>query len=63
MPNTVVFAFVKALAAELSEGQVELPSVPDVVIRLQKTLSDDNVQQRHRGARDRLRADARRASS
>jgi len=43
MPNTVVFAFVKALASELSEGQVELPSVPDVVIRLQKTLSDDCV--------------------
>lgn len=43
MPNTVVFAFVKALASELSEGQVELPSVPDVVIRLQKTLSDECV--------------------
>jgi len=43
LPNTVVFAFVKALATELSEGQVELPSVPDVVIRLQKTLSDDCV--------------------
>ena len=43
MPNTVVFAFVKALASELSEGQVELPSVPDVVMRLQKTLSDDCV--------------------
>jgi hypothetical protein len=36
LPNTVVFAFVKSLAAELSEGQVELPSVPDVVIRLQR---------------------------
>lgn len=43
LPNTVVFAFVKGLAAELSKGQVELPSVPDVVVRLQKTLSDDNV--------------------
>jgi HD-like signal output (HDOD) protein len=43
LPNTVVFAFVKALAAELSQGQVELPSVPDIVIKLQKTLSDDNV--------------------
>ena len=43
MPNTVVFAFVKALAAELSQGQVELPSVPDIVLKLQKTLSDDNV--------------------
>ncbi len=43
LPNTVVFAFVKGLAAELSKGQVELPSVPDVVVRLQETLSDDNV--------------------
>ena len=43
MPNTVVFAFVKALAAELSQGQVELPSVPDIVLKLQKTLSDENV--------------------
>ena len=25
----------KALAAELSQGQVELPSVPDIVIKLQ----------------------------
>jgi HD-like signal output (HDOD) protein len=31
------------LAAELSQGQVDLPSVPDIVVRLQKTLSDDSV--------------------
>ena len=43
IPNTVVFGFVKALAAELSQGQVELPSVPDIVLKLQKTLSDENV--------------------
>ena len=43
LPNTVVFSFVKGLAAELSAGQVELPSVPDIVIRLQQALSDDNV--------------------
>lgn len=43
LPNTVVFAFVKALAAELSERRVELPSVPEVVTRLQKTLSDEFV--------------------
>jgi HD-like signal output (HDOD) protein len=41
--SAVVFSFVKALAAELSQGQVELPSVPDIVVRLQKTLSDENV--------------------
>jgi HD-like signal output (HDOD) protein len=43
LPNTVVFGFVKALATELSQGQVELPSVPDIVIKLQKTLSDEDV--------------------
>ena len=43
LPNTVVFSFVKGLAAELSQGTVELPSVPEIVVRLQKTLSDDNV--------------------
>jgi HD-like signal output (HDOD) protein len=43
LPNTVVFSFVKGLAQELSQGTVELPSVPDIVVRLQKTLSDDNV--------------------
>jgi len=43
LPNTVVFGFVKSLAAELSQGQVELPSVPDIVIKLQRTLSDENV--------------------
>ena len=43
LPNTVVFGFVKSLATELSQGQVELPSVPEIVIKLQKTLSDENV--------------------
>jgi HD-like signal output (HDOD) protein len=43
LPNTVVFGFVKALAGELSQGHVELPSVPEVVIKLQTTLSDENV--------------------
>jgi|SRR5688572_2259252 len=43
LPNTVVFGFVKAMAAELSEGRVELPSVPEVVVSLQKALSDDQV--------------------
>jgi HD-like signal output (HDOD) protein len=43
LPNTVVFSFVKGLAVELSEGRVELPSVPEVVTRLQKALSDESV--------------------
>jgi HD-like signal output (HDOD) protein len=41
--NSVVFTFVKAMAQELSQGPIDLPSVPDIVVRLQKTLSDDNV--------------------
>jgi HD-like signal output (HDOD) protein len=43
LPNTVTFGFVKALAAELSKGQVDLPSVPEVVMRLQQALSDENA--------------------
>jgi HD-like signal output (HDOD) protein len=43
LPNTVTFGFVKALAAELSRGQVDLPSVPEVVVRLQRALSDENA--------------------
>ncbi len=43
LPNSVVFGFVKALAAELSTGTVELPSVPDIVLKVQNTLADDNV--------------------
>jgi HD-like signal output (HDOD) protein len=43
LPNTVTFDFVKALAAELSKGQVDLPSVPEVVVRLQRALSDENA--------------------
>jgi HD-like signal output (HDOD) protein len=43
LPNTVVFGFVRALAAELSKGEVELPSVPDIVVKLQRALSDENV--------------------
>ena len=43
LPNTVTFAFVKALAAEMSKGQVDLPSVPEVVVRLQRALSDESA--------------------
>jgi HD-like signal output (HDOD) protein len=41
--QTPLFAFVRALAAELSDGKVELPSVPDIVTRLQKALAQENV--------------------
>src|SRR5215831_3315932 len=37
------FAFVQALATELSSGRVELPGFPDIVARVQRVLSDENV--------------------
>ena len=43
IPNTVVFGFVKALAQELSTGRVELPSVPDIVVKMQRVMADENV--------------------
>jgi HD-like signal output (HDOD) protein len=32
-----------ALAQELSQGRVELPSVPDICIKMQRALADENV--------------------
>jgi HD-like signal output (HDOD) protein len=43
IPNTVVFGFVKALALELSQGRVDLPSVPDIVVKMQRVMADENV--------------------
>ena len=37
------FAFVQALAAELSSKQVELPSFPDIAMRVRQVLADENV--------------------
>ncbi|MBX5460584.1 MAG: HDOD domain-containing protein [Steroidobacteraceae bacterium] len=37
------FAFVQALAAELSTGKVDLPSFPDIAMRVRQVLSDENV--------------------
>lgn len=37
------FTFVQALAAELSAGRVELPGFPDIVVRVQRVLADENV--------------------
>jgi len=37
------FAFVQALATELSSGKVELPSFPDVAVRVRKVLADEQV--------------------
>jgi HD-like signal output (HDOD) protein len=37
------FAFVQGLAAELSGGKVELPSFPDVALRVRQVLADPEV--------------------
>jgi HD-like signal output (HDOD) protein len=39
--NTAAFAFVQSLAAELSEGNIDLPSFPDVAIRVRMVLADE----------------------
>ncbi len=39
------FAFVQQLASELSRGKVDLPSFPDIALRVRKVLSDENVSQ------------------
>jgi HD-like signal output (HDOD) protein len=40
--NDASFAFVQALATELSSGKVDLPGFPDIVARIQHTLADEN---------------------
>lgn len=40
-PGGAAFAFVRSLGAELSAGRVELPSFPDVVVRVRRALDDD----------------------
>ena len=42
-PNKAAFEFVQFLAQELSSGKVELPSFPDVAIKVRKVLADDDV--------------------
>ena len=37
------FALVQILAEDLSKGGLELPSFPDIVVRIRKALADDNV--------------------
>ncbi len=37
------FAFVAELAQEVSRGRVELPSFPDVAVRVRKVLADEDV--------------------
>src|SRR5690606_3199297 len=37
------FEFVQGLAQELSGGRIELPSFPDVAVRVQRALADEDV--------------------
>src|ERR1700733_15526454 len=39
-PSDVAFDFVRSLAAELSRGNVDLPSFPEIAIRVRRVLSD-----------------------
>lgn len=41
--STAAFAFVSELAKEVSSGKVELPSFPDVAVRVRKVLADENI--------------------
>ncbi len=40
--SQVAFQFVQALAAELSQGAVEIPGFPSIVTRVQHVLADEN---------------------
>ncbi len=40
--SDVAFGFVQALAAELSLGRVDLPSFPEIAVRVQRVLADGN---------------------
>jgi HD-like signal output (HDOD) protein len=39
-PSNVAFDFVRSLAAELSGGNVDLPSFPEIAVRVRRVLSD-----------------------
>lgn len=41
--SNAAFAFVSELAREVSGGRVELPSFPEVAVRVRKVLADENV--------------------
>lgn len=40
--NQAGFAFVQDLAAHLNRGDIKVPSFPDIVMRIKKTLEDEN---------------------
>ena len=41
--SEIAFGFVRSLAAELSAGRVDVPSFPEIVIRVRRVLSDPNT--------------------
>jgi HD-like signal output (HDOD) protein len=41
------FAFVQTLALEMSAGKIEIPSFPDVAVRVRKVLADENCSAVH----------------
>ena len=41
--NAVAFEFVASLASELSSGKIDLPSFPDVAIRVRRALGDEKT--------------------
>ena len=43
--NALAFAFVQPLTAELSRGKVDLPSFPDIALRVRQVLADENITQ------------------
>ncbi len=42
-PSVRAFKFISQLAGELSGGKIELPSFPDVAVRVRKVLTDEGV--------------------
>jgi HD-like signal output (HDOD) protein len=40
--NKEAFAFIQQLALEMSAGKIEIPSFPDVAVRVRKILADEN---------------------
>jgi len=40
--QSAAFEFVRSLSVELSNGRVELPSFPDVAVRVRRALADEN---------------------
>lgn len=41
--NAIAFQFVRELAAELSTGKIDLPSFPDVAVRVRRVLADEKT--------------------